>query len=65
MATTGNVYVGIGLCAFELGRNAIARLAFDRALILEPAHVDALVAAALLRTPKELGEVSSSCTLSR
>lgn len=41
--------VGVGLCAYHLGDKAKATVAFERALILNPLNVEALVAMALLR----------------
>ena len=41
--------VGIGLCAYHLGDKGKAIAAFERALILDPANVEALVAMAILR----------------
>ena len=44
----GNVRLGLGLCFLKLGSESKARLAFERALELEPKCVGALVGLAIL-----------------
>ena len=45
---SGNVRLGLGLCFLKLGNESKARLAFERALELDPKCVGALVGLALL-----------------
>ena len=44
-----SVRVGLGLCWLKLGHTALAHAAFDRALALDAANVDALVAKGVLQ----------------